>query len=59
MGFLPPEEFIATLMLGIATLHRDRGRTEQARAMLNWLQTAHPGSKAAASANELRASLSG
>jgi thioredoxin-related protein len=57
VGFLPPEEFIATLMLGIAKLHKDQGSVERARAMVNWLLTAYPGSKAAASANELRATL--
>ena len=57
VGSLPPEEFIATLMFGIAKLHKDQGRTEQARAMLNWLLTAYPRSKAAASARELQAGL--
>ncbi|MEW6111786.1 MAG: hypothetical protein AB1664_06630 [Thermodesulfobacteriota bacterium] len=57
VGFLPPEEFLATLMLGIAKLHKDQSRTEQARAMLNWLLTAYPGTKAAASARELQAGL--
>jgi hypothetical protein len=53
VGFLPPEEFIPSLMLGMAKTHMDAQRQAQARAMLEWLLLAYPKSQAASTANQL------
>jgi hypothetical protein len=53
VGFLPPEEFVPSLMLGIAKTHMDARRQAQARAMLEWLLLAYPGSQAATTATQL------
>jgi hypothetical protein len=53
VGFLPPEEFVPSLMLGMAKTHVDAQRQAQARAMLEWLLLAYPKSQAAATASQL------
>jgi hypothetical protein len=57
VGFLPPEEFIPSVMLGMAKIHRDRRQPVRARAMLEWLLLAYPRSRAAGEASQLLRTL--
>jgi hypothetical protein len=54
VGFLPPEEFIPSLMLGIGKAHFDAKQFVKARAMLEWLLTEFPHSQAAPAASDLK-----
>jgi thioredoxin-related protein len=54
VGFLPPEEFIPSLMLGVAKAHAYQGRSQIARGMLDALLFQYAGSRSAAEARELR-----
>jgi hypothetical protein len=47
LGFLPPEEFIPSLMLGIGKTHFDLGRFEEVNSILQELVAKCPRSKAA------------
>lgn len=47
VGFLPPEEFIPALMLGIAKVHFDGNRFSEAMAMLDRLLNEYAQSNAA------------
>jgi len=57
VGFLPTDEFIPSLMLGMAKAHKDDSQPAQARAMLQWLLVSYPKSQAAAPASELLGNL--
>jgi hypothetical protein len=46
LGFFPPEEFIPSLMLGIAKVHFDYDQLEKALEMLHKLQADYPASAA-------------
>ncbi len=54
IGFLPPEEFIPVMLLGIAKSHFDKGNFDQALSILEKLLTDYPGSNAAPEAIYLR-----
>jgi tetratricopeptide (TPR) repeat protein len=54
VGFLPPEELIPSLMLGIAKCHFDRGTFQEAIAMLDQLLKGYPKSDAAPEAVYVR-----
>jgi thioredoxin-related protein len=58
VGFLPPEEFIPSLMLGIGKADFDAKQFTKARAMLEWLLTEFPHSQAAAEASDLKRKIS-
>ncbi|MEE9543766.1 MAG: tetratricopeptide repeat protein [Thermodesulfobacteriota bacterium] len=47
LGFLPPEEFIPSLMLGIGKTHFDMGRFDEANSILEELTKKCPQSRAA------------
>src|SRR5512136_2669929 len=47
VGFLPPEEFIPSLMLGIAKSHFDQEKYEEALSMLDKLLKEYPRSDSA------------
>jgi thioredoxin-related protein len=57
VGFLPPEEFIPSLMLGVAKAHTYHGRSQIARGMLDALLFEYPRSRSAAEAMDLRKRL--
>ncbi|MBW1695732.1 MAG: tetratricopeptide repeat protein [Deltaproteobacteria bacterium] len=46
VGFFPPEELIPSILLGIAKVHFDQGRFEDALANLQKLRTEYPASGA-------------
>lgn len=54
VGFLPPEELVPSLLLGIAKCHFDRERYEEALRALNTLLEKYPKSDAAPEAIFLR-----
>ncbi len=54
VGFLPPEEFIPSLMLGIAKTHFDRSNFQEAILMLDRLLKEYPKSDAAPEAIYIR-----
>jgi outer membrane protein assembly factor BamD (BamD/ComL family) len=54
IGFLPPEELIPSLMLGIAKCHFDQSKFQEAIAMLDRLLKEYPKSDAAPEAIYLR-----
>jgi thioredoxin-related protein len=54
VGFLPPEEFIPSLMLGIGKAHFEAKEFTKARAILEWLLTEFPRSQAASAASDLK-----
>jgi tetratricopeptide (TPR) repeat protein len=54
VGFLPPEELVPSLLLGIAKCHFDRERYEEALKALNRLLESYPKSDAAPEAIFLR-----
>lgn len=54
IGFLPPEEFIPSLLLGIAKCHFDREKFQESMAVLDQLLTRFPNSDAAPEAIYLR-----
>ncbi|MEW6442001.1 MAG: tetratricopeptide repeat protein [bacterium] len=54
LGFLPPEELIPSLMLGIAKIHFDQGRYAEALSKLERLLAEYPRSHSAAEAVYLR-----
>lgn len=54
IGFLSPEEFIPSLMLGIAKCHFDRERFGEAITMIDGILKDHPKSDAAPEAVYLR-----
>jgi len=54
VGFLPPEELVPSLLLGIAKCHFDRERYEEALNVLNKLLESYPKSDAAPEAIFLR-----
>ncbi len=54
VGFLPPEEFIPSLMLGIGKAHFDASNFTKARAILEWLLTEFPRSQSASGASDLK-----
>lgn len=54
VGFLPPEELIPSLLLGIAKCHFDRERFDEALRALNTLLERYPKSDAAPEAIYLR-----
>ncbi len=54
VGFLPPEEFIPSLMLGIGKAHFEAKEFEKARAILQWLLSEFPRSQAAPIASDLK-----
>ena len=54
VGFLPPEEFIPSLMLGIGKSHFDAREFTKARLILEWLLTEFPHSQAAPGASDLK-----
>jgi thioredoxin-related protein len=58
VGFLPPEEFIPSLMLGIGKAHFDATEFSKARAILEWLLTEFPRSQAAPAASDLKRRIS-
>ena len=57
VGFLPPEEFVPSLMLGIAKVHAYEKRLAPAKAMLDWLLLSYPQSRSAGEAKQLLVSL--
>ncbi len=54
VGFLPPEEFIPSLMLGIGKSHFESKQFTKAKAMLEWLLIEYPRSQAASAASDLK-----
>jgi len=54
VGFLSPDEFIPSLMLGIGKAHFDASNFTKARAILEWLLTEFPRSQAASGASDLK-----
>ena len=54
VGFLSPEEFIPSLMLGIGKVHFDREKFEAARSLFDQLLQGYPKSDAAPEAVYLR-----
>jgi hypothetical protein len=54
IGFLPPEEFIPSLMLGIAKIHFDHSQFKEAMGMFDRLLKEYPKSDAAPEAIYLR-----
>jgi thioredoxin-related protein len=58
VGFLPPEEFIPSLMVGIGKSHFDARQFTKARLILEWLLTEFPNSQAAAAASDLKRNIS-
>lgn len=54
VGFLPPEEIVPSLLLGIAKCHFDRERFDEALRALNTLLERYPKSDAAPEAIYLR-----
>ncbi len=54
VGFLPPEELIPSLLLGIAKSHFDQERFNEALSMLEKIISDHPGSGSAPEAIYLR-----
>jgi thioredoxin-related protein len=54
VGFLPPEELIPSLMLGIGKAHFEAKQLAKARAILDWLLTEFPHSQAAPAASDLK-----
>ncbi len=54
VGFLPPEEFIPSLMLGIGKAHFEAKEFTKAKAMLEWLLMEFPHSQAASAASDLK-----
>lgn len=54
VGFLPPNEFMPSLMLGVAKAHVFHGRFARARGMLDALLFEFPRSQAATEANDLK-----
>ncbi len=54
VGFLPPEEFVPSGWLGIAKVHFDAGRFQEAVSALEGILEHHPGSDAAAEAMFLK-----
>jgi len=54
VGYLPPEEFIPHLMLGMAKSKFNKDRCFQSLEILRRLLADYPGSKAAAEAAELK-----
>lgn len=58
VGFLPPEEFIPSLMLGIGKAHFDARQFTKARAMVEWLLIEFPRSQAAPAASDLKRRIS-
>jgi thioredoxin-related protein len=58
VGFLPPEEFIPSLMLGMGKAHFDAKEFAKVRAILEWLLTEFPHSQAAPAASDLKRRIS-
>jgi thioredoxin-related protein len=58
VGFLPPEEFIPSLMLGIGKAHFDANQFTKARAILECLLAEFPLSQAAPAASDLKRKIS-
>lgn len=54
VGFLPPEELVPSVWLGIAKCHFDSGRFQEALRALDMILRDHTGSDAAAEAVYLR-----
>lgn len=54
VGFLPPEEFVPALILGIAKSHFDRGQFREAISLLGQLIKDYPNSDAAPEATYLQ-----
>lgn len=54
IGFLPPEEFIPAILLGIAKIHFDHDQFYQSMAILDTILSNHGGSSAAPEAVYLK-----
>ena len=54
VGFLPAEEFVPSLMLGVSKAHVFHRQFERALSMLDMLLAVHPRSKSTAEAMDLR-----
>lgn len=58
VGFLPPEDFIPSLMLGIGKADFDANNFVKAKAILEWLLLEFPRSQAAPAASDLKRRIS-
>jgi thioredoxin-related protein len=54
VGFLPPEEFIASLLLGIGKAYFNHNQFSKALRFFEKLLSEHPRSQSAVTANDLR-----